>query len=282
MNSIAPSSPFPTTEAVASHTDTDAGLSRDQRTVLLLRRAKELEDQTAEECRRVAVSINMPMARGLARRYRSQGLSLDDLYQVAYLGLVESTERFDPDRGHGFTEFAVPTIRGELRKHFRDAGWTVRPPRRLQELQAAIRMSEQDLNQSLGRSPRPSEIADQLGENVRDVIEALAIDGCFQPSSLDAPTGAAHDAPPLAETLGREDDYGAADARLMLAPAIRHLKARDRQIMELRYFRGLTQQEIGDAIGVTQMQVSRLIARILRDLRKSVGSFDEATARAAS
>ena len=278
MNSIAPSPDVTLTQPLDPYTDTDAGLTRDQRTVVLLRRAKRLDEHPAQECRRVAVSINMPMARGLARRYRSQGLALDDLYQVAYLGLVESTERFDPDRGHGFTEFAVPTIRGELRKHFRDAGWTVRPPRRLQELQAAIRLSEQDLNQELGRPPRPKEVADQLGEDVRDVIEALAIDGCFQPSSLDAPTGAAHDAPPLAETLGREDDYESADARLVLAPAIQHLKARDRQIMELRYFRGLTQQEIGDTIGVTQMQVSRLIARILRDLREAVGPLEEPAA----
>lgn len=280
MDSIAPPPDLMLADPSAPHIDTDDGLSRDQRTVVLLRRAKRLEEQPAKDCRRVAVSINMPMARGLARRYRSQGIALDDLYQVAYLGLVESTERFDPDRGHGFTEFAVPTIRGELRKHFRDAGWTVRPPRRLQELQAAIRLSEQDLNQQLGRPPRPLEVADQLGENVRDVIEALAIDGCFQPSSLDAPTGSAHDAPPLTETLGGEDDYESADARVMLAPAIRSLKERDRRIMELRYFRGLTQQEIGERIGVTQMQVSRLIARILRDLRESVGPIEEVTARA--
>lgn len=255
-------------------TVTDPNLSRDEQTVVLLRRAKRLDDEPARECRGAAVSLNMPMARGLAMRYRNQGLSLDDLHQVAYLGLVESTVRFDPERGFGFTDFAVPTIRGELRKHFRDAGWTVRPPRRLQELQAAIRMSEQDLNQKLGRAPRPSEIAADLGEELDNVIEALAIDGCFRPSSLDAPTGANQDAPPLSDSLKAEDAFTSAEARLTLGPAIRGLKERDRRILELRYFEGLTQQEIGDAIGVTQMQVSRLIARILRDARSAIGDAD--------
>jgi len=258
-------------------TITDPALSRDERTVVLLRRAKELDEaneEAARQCREAAVALNMPMARGLALRYRNQGLALDDLHQVAYLGLVESTVRFDPDRGHGFTDFAVPTIRGELRKHFRDAGWTVRPPRRLQELQAAIRRSEQDLNQKLGRAPRPTEIAENLGEDLDDVIEALAIDGCFRPTSLDAPTGSAHDAPPLADSLRDEDAFTAAEARLTLGPAIRGLKERDRRILELRYFEGLTQQEIGDAIGVTQMQVSRLITRILRDARNAVGDTE--------
>lgn len=266
---------------IANH-PTDSNLSRDDRTVFLLRRAKQLAAGPAEECRRVAVTLNMPMARGIARRYRGQGLALDDLYQVAYLGLVESTDRFDPDRGHGFTDFAVPTIRGELRKHFRDAGWTVRPPRRLQELQAAIRQGAEDLNQRLGRPPRPKELADHLGEAIGDVVEALAIDGCFQPSSLDAPTGPGHDAPPLADSLSAEDAYAAAEARLMLEPALRQLKPRDRRILELRYFRGLTQQEIGDDIGVTQMQVSRLIARILRDLRDAIGPDEEAALLKAS
>ncbi|MGN6160300.1 MAG: sigma-70 family RNA polymerase sigma factor [Marmoricola sp.] len=260
--------------STADYIETDPNLTRDERTVVLLRRARSLGGEPAEECRGLAVSLNMPMARGLALRYRNQGLALDDLHQVAYLGLVESTVRFDPERGHGFTDFAVPTIRGELRKHFRDAGWTVRPPRRLQELQAAIRRSEQELSQRLGRAPRPSELAQDLGEDLDNVIEALAIDGCFQPSSLDAPTGAAHDAPPLADSLREDDVYEAAEARLTLGPAIRALKERDRRILELRFFEGLTQQEIGDAIGVTQMQVSRLIARILRDARQAVGDRD--------
>lgn len=267
------------TEHEGAHTTTNAGQSRDQRTVTLLRRAKRLRAGPADECRRAAVSINMPMARTIARRYRNQGLGLDDLYQVAYLGLVQATDRFDPDRGHSFTDFAVPTIRGELRKHFRDTGWAVRPPRRLQELQAAIRQGEQDLNQQLGRPPRPAELAQYLDEALSDVIEALAIDGCFQPSSLDAPTGSGRDAPPLAATLpSRDNSYAAADARLTLLPALARLKARDRRIVELRYFKGLTQQEIGEDIGVTQMQVSRLIARILRDLRDAVGPTEPALA----
>ncbi|MGN6130291.1 MAG: sigma-70 family RNA polymerase sigma factor, partial [Nocardioidaceae bacterium] len=161
----------------------------------------------------------------------------------------------------------VPTVSGEVKRYFRDFGWTVRPPRRVQELQSQIAAASNDLSQRLGRSPRPSEIAEELDLDMEAVIEALAADGAFTPTSLDLPVGEDGSA-----TLGQlvddeSDDYESAEARLMLGPAVRRLRPRDRQILELRFFQGWTQERIAREIGVTQMQVSRLLTRILRDLR---------------
>ena len=123
----------------------------------------------------------------MAARYRNRGIELEDLQQVALLGLTKAAHRFDPDLGHDFMSFAVPTIRGELRRHFRDLGWVVRPPRRVQELQSRISRAQAQLEQALGRSPRPSELASHLEVDLDDVVEALAADGCFTPTSLDTP-----------------------------------------------------------------------------------------------
>jgi RNA polymerase sigma-B factor len=161
----------------------------------------------------------------------------------------------------------MPTIKGELRRHFRDAGWMVRPPRRIQELQARLWAAEAELTQSLQRSPTPSEIAAHLEVDVEEVIEALGVDGCFVPSSLDAPLGDG-DSATVADRQGGEDiAFDSCEARVMLAPAVSKLGERDRKILELRFFRGWSQQQIGDEIGVTQMQVSRLLSRILGDLK---------------
>ena len=241
-----------------------------QRTQQLLREAWVAPPQEAEDLRNEAVELNLELARGLATRYVGRGIAVDDLIQVAYLGLVQAARRFDPTRETRFVDFAVPTIRGELRKHFRDAGWTIRPPRRFQELQAAIWAAESDLVQDLHRSPTPEEIGEHLDADTADVVEALALDGCFAPSSLDAPAGP--DGRLAIDSLAVDGDgHDVADARVVLIPLLRTLKPRDRQIVELRYFQGLTQREIGQVLGVTQMQVSRLLARILRDLRDAVG-----------
>jgi len=209
----------------------------------------------------------MPVARHLARHYAGRGISASDLEQVAYLGLVAAARRYDPDRGDDFLAFAVPTVKGELRKAFRDGGWMVRPPRRLQELQAGVWSAEAELEQSLGRSPTPDEVAEHIGVPADDVIEVLSIDGCFAPSSLDLPLGEDGSAT-LADRQGELDDgYASSEARTVLAPVVRRLGARDRRIIELRFFRGWTQKQIGDEIGVTQMQVSRLLSRIFAELR---------------
>ena len=175
-----------------------------------------------------------------------------------------------PSRHEDFLSYAVPTIRGELKKHFRDQGWMVRPPRRVQEAQARITRAEGALSQELGGRSGPRSSPSTSTWSVDDVIEALAADGCFSPSSLDRPVAANGDAGGVAlvDFLGEADQAApAAEARVVLGPVVRQLKERDRRIVYMRFFEQRSQQEIADEIGVTQMQVSRLLARILRDLR---------------
>ena len=213
------------------------------------------------------IVLHLDLAHAEAGRYRSRGIPLDDLRQVAALALTKATRGYDVTTGHDFLSYAVPTIRGELRKHFRDHGWMIRPPRRIQELQARINAAEAELSYRLGRSPNPVEIADYLEECTESVIEALASDGCFVPASLDHPAGGDG-----STTLGDllqfdDDDHRASEARLLLSPVLCQLGERDRQILDMRFCEGLTQREIAARIGVTQMQVSRLLTRILGQLR---------------
>jgi RNA polymerase sigma-B factor len=221
----------------------------------------------------------MGVARTVAGRYFQRGIDEDDLIQVAYMALTRAARDFDPHRHQDFLSYAVPTIRGELKKHFRDQGWMVRPPRRVQEAQARITRAEGVLSQELGRPVRPSELAAHLDMHLDDVIEALAADGCFSPSSLDRPVTTNGDGGGVAlgDFLGEDDQEApAAEARVVLGPVVRRLKPRDRRIVYLRFFEQRSQQEIADEIGVTQMQVSRLLARILRDLRKDLTTRDPA------
>jgi RNA polymerase sigma-B factor len=212
------------------------------------------------------IEANLGVARSIAGRYRNRGIDLDDLEQVALLGLTKAAQRFDPGAGHDFLSFAVPTIRGEIRRHFRDSGWMVRPPRRIQDLQARIVAAHDELERQLGRSPRPSDLAAHLEEDVADVVEALAADGCFTPTSLDVTVGDGSST--LGDQIGHEDrDLAHAEARIVLEPAVQHLSQRDRRIVQLRFYEGRTQQEIAEAVGLTQAQVSRVLSRILADLR---------------
>jgi RNA polymerase sigma-B factor len=161
----------------------------------------------------------------------------------------------------------VPTVTGEVKRYFRDFGWAVRPPRRVQELQGSIAKLSSELTQKLGRSPKPTEVARALGIDVESVIEALAADGAFTPASLDVPVGE-DGAATLGDLMpGEETELSSAEARVVLGPAVRRLADRDRRILELRFFEGWTQEQIAQDIGVTQMQVSRLLSRILKDLR---------------
>jgi RNA polymerase sigma-B factor len=230
---------------------------------------EESRDAPPDERRRLEediVRLNMTVASDCARRYRGRGVATDDLEQVAYLGLVKAVQGFQPDRGFDFLAFAVPTIRGELRRYFRDLGWVLRPPRSIQELQSKILAAESDLAQVLGRSPRPSDLAQFLDVELDQVLDALAATGCFAPTSLDVPALEGEDA--LGERLGDLDPaFDSAEARVTLAAVLRGLTPRERRILELRFFGNRTQAEIGADIGVTQMQVSRLLDRILSRLR---------------
>ncbi len=216
------------------------------------------------------VELNLGLATAVVARFRSRGIPTDDLLQVARLALVKAARRFDRSTGNEFVSFAVPTMRGEVKRHFRDAGWMVRPPRRIQELQARIAPARSELASSLGREPEPQEIAERLSVEESEVVEAMSALGCFTPASLDVPVG--QDTPiSLGDVLpGQDVDSGAAEARVMLGPVVRRLGDRDRRVLQLRFFDGLTQREIAEDIGVTQMQVSRLLARILTQLRSDI------------
>jgi RNA polymerase sigma-B factor len=256
---------------------------RERTSVVLAAAADTRSGSRRAELLEYVVRINMGVARSVASRYLNRGIDEDDLLQVAYMALTRAARDFNPDRHDDFLSYAVPTMRGELKKHFRDQGWTVRPPRRVQETQARITRAEGELVQELGRSPLPSEIAAHIGAEVDDVIEALAADGCFAPASLDRPLARAdgEGAASLGDFLGEDDTtQPAAEARVALAPVVRRLKERDRRILYMRFFEERTQQEIADDIGVTQMQVSRLLSRILRDLRQDLGDAAEDGAQA--
>lgn len=257
---------------------------RSERTAEALEAAHHAGPDDRQDLLDYVVQINMGVARSVASRYQRRGIDEDDLLQVAYLALTRAARDFDTERHKDFLSYAVPTIRGELKKHFRDHGWTVRPPRRVQETQARIAAGEAELLQRLGRSPTPSELAAHLGADLDDVIEALGADGCFTPTSLDRPVTRTDDAAAgtLGDLLGEADpDQPAAEARIALAPVVRRLKERDRRILFLRFFEDCTQQEIAEEIGVTQMQVSRLIARIMRDLRRDLGEEQGAEPKSA-
>ncbi|WP_395692106.1 SigB/SigF/SigG family RNA polymerase sigma factor [Nocardioides sp.] len=249
---------------------TETSESRSETTMRLFGERATATDAERRQIDEDLVRLNMPLARDLARRFRGRGIADDDLEQVAYVGLVKAVKGFALDRGHEFVSFAVPTIRGEIRRHFRDLGWTIRPPRSIQETQAKIAGCESELYQQLGRAPRPSEIAAHLGMDVEQIIDALGANGCFAPASLDAP-GFGEDDDTVGQRLGGEDaGFDLAEARAMLAPLLARLSRRERLIVEMRFFRGCTQAEIGKEIGVSQMHVSRLITRLVARLREEI------------
>ncbi|MGH3412036.1 MAG: sigma-70 family RNA polymerase sigma factor [Marmoricola sp.] len=261
--------PAPEARGAASH--------RGRLTASCLQRAAEASDPELRQrmLDRVMV-LNMGVARRIASRFRRRGVALEDLEQVAYLALVRAVQDFDAGAGHDFLDYAVPTIRGELKKHFRDHGWMIRPPRRVQDLQAEVRQVRAELLHTLGRRPEVAEIAAELSASQRDVREAMAAMGCFRPASLDVPVKGSGGMTSVGETLGDpgRDGFDAAEARLVVGPLIRELGERDRRIVELRFFGQRTQQEIAEDIGVTQMQVSRLLSRILGTLRVEAGAAD--------
>ncbi len=211
------------------------------------------------------ITLNLPVAHDVARRYHGRGIPDDDLDQVANVGLVKAVRAYDPGRATDFLGYAVPTIRGEVRRHFRDRGWTVRPPRSVQELQPRVRAARGELWQRLGRDPRTEEIAEELGLDEGPVREAMGVEGCFTPSSIDA---SPDDGPSVADRLGASDPgYARAEARVTLRPLLRGLSDRERRILAMRFRDGCTQAEIGHEIGVTQMQVSRLLSGLFDRLR---------------
>ena len=213
------------------------------------------------------ITAHMGLAEYLARRFTNRGEPLDDLVQVASLGLLKAVDRFDPERGLEFSTYATPTIVGELKRHFRDKGWAVRVPRRVQELHLRLGSVVSTLSQELGRSPTIGEIAHAAAVSEEEVLEAIEAGHAYRFTSLDAPAGGDEDAS-LSSQLGSEDqNLIDSEHRVTLSPLIAQFPARERTILHLRFFEGLTQSEIAGRLGISQMHVSRLLARSLAQLR---------------
>jgi RNA polymerase sigma-B factor len=214
----------------------------------------------------------LPFAKNLALRYRGASESFDDLLQVASLGLVNAIDRFDPDRGAPFTAFASPTILGELKRHFRDRVWTVRVPRGLHDRMAEVEKAISELTVQLQRSPSVPEIAERLDVDPTDVLEVLEANHNRRPLSLDRPVGGEDsEESPAAEWVGDEDSgYELVEDKLALEGALPHLDERERLVLQLRFVEDLTQSQIAERIGHSQMHVSRILRRTLERIRAEV------------
>ena len=211
----------------------------------------------------------LPLARQLARRYQRAGEPLDDLIQVASLGLIKAIDRFDPARQTAFSSFAVPTILGELKRHFRDKGWSVRVPRDLQELAVKVDRVADEMTRELGRAPTPDEIGERVGVNAEQVLEAREAAAAYRAVSLDRPrTDDEEDGDNFADTFGVEDPgFDLAESAATVQRLMRVLSEREREVLRLRFEEDLTQSEIGERVGVSQMHVSRLIRQSIARLR---------------
>ena len=214
------------------------------------------------------VDRHLGLADSLARRYRYTSEPIDDLVQVARLGLVKAAHRWDPTRGVAFSTFAVPTILGELRRHFRDKTWVVRVPRDLQELYLAVQGERERLWQELGREPTADDVANRLERPVEDVVDALEAGHGYAPSSLDVPVGEAHDGDTRQDFLeDPRDPFGASENALIIEQLSADLSERDREVFRLRFCEDLTQREIGARVGCSQMHVSRILREGMRRLQ---------------
>jgi RNA polymerase sigma-B factor len=216
----------------------------------------------------------LPLARDLALRYTYTDEPLDDLVQVASLGLIKAIDRFEPDRGTKFTSYAAPTILGELKRHFRDKGWSLHVPRDLQERTLAVSRATEVLSKELGRSPKIREVAEHLGCSVEQVLEAQEAAASYEAASLDAPaTRDDGEAAALVDLLGRDDSsYELVEDREAIASTWLELPEVERQVLELRFMHDLTQREIGERIGYSQMHVSRLLRRALNRLESAAAA----------
>ena len=235
----------------------------------LRRKFEEFSKTRDPSLRDQLIEAHLGLAEYLARRFGNRGEPLDDLVQVASVGLLKAVDRFDPDRGVEFSTYATHTVVGELKRHFRDKGWAVRAPRRMQELYLRLGKVIATLSQELGRSPTIPELATEAQVSEEEVLEALEAGQAYRFASLDAPSPGDEDNDSLSAHLG-QDDPGMIDAerRATLSPLLAELPLREQKIIHLRFFEGLTQSEIAQRLGISQMHVSRLLARSLAQLRE--------------
>ena len=239
------------------------------RTRELFRRYKEQGDS---EARDQLIMSHLNLVRFLASKFKNRGEALDDLIQVGTIGLIKAIDRFDPERGLEFTTYATPTIMGEIKRHFRDKGWSVRVPRRLQELSAKVNQVTDELTNQLQRSPSVAEIAESLGVSVDEVLEAMESSSAY--SSVPLEGGGSSDdeeAPSVIDHYATEDaDLAASDDRIVLEEAIADFSPREQDVIRMRFVDGLTQVEIAERLGVSQVQVSRLLRRTLRRIQDKI------------
>ena len=240
-----------------------------ERTHELFRLYKEKGD---EEARDQLIVSHLNLVRFLASKFKNRGEPLDDLVQVGTIGLIKAIDRFDPERGLEFTTYATPTILGEIKRHFRDKGWSIRVPRRLQELSAKVNQATDELTVELQRSPSVEEIAAKLGVGAEEILEAMESSGAYTSVSLEAGGSSEDDeAPALIVRLGSVDeDLDASDDRMVIDDAISDFSPREQEIVRMRFIDGLTQVEIAKRLGVSQVQVSRLLRRTLRKIQDKI------------
>ncbi|MFG2990018.1 RNA polymerase sigma factor SigF [Streptomyces sp. NPDC048257] len=263
---VVPAAPvFPVTHALPDPRDRSGARA-------LFIELRALPDGSVEkaELRNRLVRMHLPLVEHLARRFRNRGEPLDDLTQVATIGLIKSVDRFDPDRGVEFSTYATPTVVGEIKRHFRDKGWAVRVPRRLQELRLSLTTATAELSQQHGRSPTVHELAERLGISEEEVLEGLESANAYSTLSLDVPD-TDDESPAVADTLGSEDEaLEGVEYRESLKPLLEGLPPREKRILLLRFFGNMTQSQIAQEVGISQMHVSRLLARTLAQLREKL------------
>lgn len=242
-----------------------------QKTKELFKRYKETGDEQARE---QLVLAHLNLARFLASKFKNRGESLDDLVQVATIGLIKAIDRFDISRGLEFTTFATPTIMGEIKRHFRDKGWSVRVPRRLQELSAKVTQVSDKLTEKLQRSPSVDEIAQALGVSVDEVLEAMESAHAYTSVSLDVPQDDDDDGTQSSTVIDKyalvDEDLESSDDRIVLEQAIKDFSEREQQIIRMRFLEGFTQVEIAQKLQISQVQVSRLLRKTLQKFQEKL------------
>jgi RNA polymerase sigma-B factor len=264
--------------AALANTETSVGTSRSSkdadsaaRTLLTMLHDLPVDGPDRERVRERVIEMHLPLAEYLARRFRNRGEPFDDLVQVANLGLIKSVDGYDATRGAAFTSYAIPMIVGELKRHFRDKGWDVRVPRRLQELRLEIGKVTGDLAQQLGRSPTVADIAKRLSVTEEDVIAGLDSGHAYRALSLQAPVQGEEPVTELGDLLGDVDpDMEHVEDQEALRPLIAKLPPRQQKIIALRFFGNLTQSQIAAELGISQMHVSRLLSHSLAQLRQGL------------
>ena len=239
-----------------------------ERTHELFRLYKEKGD---EEARDQLIVSHLNLVRFLASKFKNRGEPLDDLVQVGTIGLIKAIDRFDPERGLEFTTYATPTILGEIKRHFRDKGWSIRVPRRLQELSAKVNQATDELTKELQRTPSTEEVASKLGVTVEEVLEAMESSSAYSSVPLEAGGSDDDDAPAVIDHYASVDqDLAASDDRMVIEDTIKEFSPREQEVIRMRFNDNLTQVEIAKRLGVSQVQVSRLLRRTLKKLQEKV------------